>query len=383
MDMKRLLLGLGLSTAMMGGALGADLGKGNDYADLEERIAELEATTAKKGNRKVSLTISGEVSKAILWHNIDGLPGANKLRVIDNPNSGTKVRLAGEAKISPNLKAGFIFEYGFDETRGDALGPVGSFLISDAELRKSAAWVETAFGRVTVGKFSLATDNIAAIDLSNANVASRMMSFEPIWSYLGVGAIVGPVINPAPFTDLRANVVRYDSPELAGFRLSGSWGGGQTASGDDLWDVALTYGTEVSGVRVMAGAGYRVEQFKALGLSDQKTMSASGSAKHMASGLFVSLGYGDVQDHPMFGDLRMMQARAGIERKFIDAGQTTLFAEIAEHKLTTLSAKTHVYGLGVVQNVEGAALDLFIDWRKTEGDVIEYSTILGGARIRF
>ncbi len=37
-------------------ASAADLG-GDCCADLEERIAELEATTARKGNRKVSLTI--------------------------------------------------------------------------------------------------------------------------------------------------------------------------------------------------------------------------------------------------------------------------------------------------------------------------------------
>ena len=38
-----------------GSARAADLG-GNCCADLEERIAELEATTARKGNRKMSLT---------------------------------------------------------------------------------------------------------------------------------------------------------------------------------------------------------------------------------------------------------------------------------------------------------------------------------------
>ena len=35
----------------------ADLG-GDCCADLEERIAELEATTARKGNRKVKLEVS-------------------------------------------------------------------------------------------------------------------------------------------------------------------------------------------------------------------------------------------------------------------------------------------------------------------------------------
>ena len=49
-----------------GSASAADLG-GNCCADLEERIAELEATTARKGNRKVSLTISGWVCQQVMW----------------------------------------------------------------------------------------------------------------------------------------------------------------------------------------------------------------------------------------------------------------------------------------------------------------------------
>lgn len=48
------------------GAGAADLG-GDCCAELEERVAELEATTARKGNRKVSLTISGSVNEAVLF----------------------------------------------------------------------------------------------------------------------------------------------------------------------------------------------------------------------------------------------------------------------------------------------------------------------------
>ena len=47
-------------------AAAADLG-GDCCADLEERIAELEATTARKGNRKVSLTVSGWVNEAVFF----------------------------------------------------------------------------------------------------------------------------------------------------------------------------------------------------------------------------------------------------------------------------------------------------------------------------
>ena len=56
------ILAGGLATS----ASAADLG-GDCCADLEERIAELEATTARKGNRRVSLTISGFVAEQVLY----------------------------------------------------------------------------------------------------------------------------------------------------------------------------------------------------------------------------------------------------------------------------------------------------------------------------
>ena len=54
------------ATTFAGPASAADLG-GDCCADLEERVAELEATTARKGNRKVTLTISGWVNEAVFW----------------------------------------------------------------------------------------------------------------------------------------------------------------------------------------------------------------------------------------------------------------------------------------------------------------------------
>jgi hypothetical protein len=47
-------------------AKAADLG-GDCCSDLENRVAELEATTVRKGNKKVSVTIYGQVNKAVLW----------------------------------------------------------------------------------------------------------------------------------------------------------------------------------------------------------------------------------------------------------------------------------------------------------------------------
>src|SRR5262245_47907480 len=58
--------GILMGSYAYGPAKAADLG-GSCCGDLEERVAELEATTARKGNRVVSLQIYGQVNKALLY----------------------------------------------------------------------------------------------------------------------------------------------------------------------------------------------------------------------------------------------------------------------------------------------------------------------------
>src|SRR4249919_3479207 len=86
-----------------GAASAADLG-GNCCADLEERVAELEATTARKGNRKMSLTISGQVNRMVLYYN-DGHK-SDAYYGLDNTTSSTRFWFNGNAKVSPYLSTG-------------------------------------------------------------------------------------------------------------------------------------------------------------------------------------------------------------------------------------------------------------------------------------
>ncbi len=77
MGMKRNAAAGAVSALLVIGALAAapaqaaDLG-GDCCADLEERVAELEATTARKGNRLMSVTISGRVDQGLLWYDYMG-----------------------------------------------------------------------------------------------------------------------------------------------------------------------------------------------------------------------------------------------------------------------------------------------------------------------
>src|SRR6266436_7678392 len=82
----------------------ADLG-GNCCADLEERIAELEATTARKGNRKMSLTITGQVHRTVIWYD-DG-KASTTYYGLDSTNSSSRFTFNGNARVTPKVTMGF------------------------------------------------------------------------------------------------------------------------------------------------------------------------------------------------------------------------------------------------------------------------------------
>src|SRR5687768_1580328 len=96
-------------------ARAADLG-GTCCADLEDRVAELEATTARKGNRVVSLTIYGQVNRGLLiWD--DG--EASDAYVVDNDADSTRFGFMGEGKLKPGWKAGFNIELEVKDAASD------------------------------------------------------------------------------------------------------------------------------------------------------------------------------------------------------------------------------------------------------------------------
>src|SRR3984893_8037189 len=86
---------------------------GNCCADLEERIAELEATTARKGNRKVSLTISGWVGEQVLWWDDGAMRGTYVVGI--GTTLASHVTFSGQATIMPGSYAGYVLTMEMNE----------------------------------------------------------------------------------------------------------------------------------------------------------------------------------------------------------------------------------------------------------------------------
>ena len=108
---RRLALNIMVAAVLAGGsgaAFAADLGA-SCCADLEERIAELEATTARKGTRKVSLEMYGQVNEGILYWD-DG--GEHNAYIVTNDNARSRFGFRGKAKINEEWEAGYRIEIG-------------------------------------------------------------------------------------------------------------------------------------------------------------------------------------------------------------------------------------------------------------------------------
>lgn len=366
-----------LTAGLMAPVNAADLGKGGCCADLDDRVAELERFAARKGNSKVKLIISGQVNKAVLFMD-DGSTWTRS--VIDNAASPTVLNITGEGKLSPNVTAGFRLELGVNEN------PAILILQDQVTVRHSMVYLQTQAGKVSVGRTSTATDGIVEITVSNTDVAAKMLNLEP----LSTAALFG--IN-LPFDGGRRDIVRYDSPSFGGFFVSGSYS--PTGGTEAVWDIAARYAGEFSGFRLAAGIGYRDEDnnvgllpspLPALSTRD-RVYGGSASLMHMGTGLFVNVAAAQVNQESALGatDYRGYHVQAGWENRIWAVGKTTIYGEYAVLDFEGASINPNLLGIGVVQNLENAAMDVYVAYRRLDTDLggPEVQTIMFGSRIRF
>ena len=151
--------------------IAADLG-GDCCADLEERVAELEETTARKGNRKVTLTISGYVTKQIMFWD-DGAESNAYISDI-GPTQATNFRLIGEATIAPGWKAGYVLR--IQDLDGNSMGLNQSTPVVNLGLNTQMSYWYLAskdLGKISIGKNALAAKSAAMFtDLSGTQLVS-------------------------------------------------------------------------------------------------------------------------------------------------------------------------------------------------------------------
>jgi predicted porin len=427
---------LGAVGVVLGGsvsATAADLG-GDCCADLEERVAELEATTARKGNRKVSLKISGWVNEAVFWWD-DGTE--KNVYVGTNDLEQTRFRFVGEAKIDKDWSAGYTLEIGTDGAGSSGFTQAADNATNGLTIRKSNWFVKSkTYGKFTVGQEGTATYHLLDdadgantrnfSDYQAAGVAMRAWQLRsngaPVNSLTWNNIMHGPD-NDSVGQSTRLNIVRYDSPTFAGFTASTAWGV------DDVWDAKLNYKGELGDFALVGQVGYgRNSTETKLNCSasdaihaDCRWFGAAGTIMHKPTGLYVYGGYAKERD-----DSRALLAPAGanvdkddtswfvqtgIEQKWMPLGKTTVFGEFrhddwgSNPSLNTTGGATTTANFlrgsdldfwagGAVQHIDAAALDFYLIYRHADGDVASgngntkleldtFQEVIGGTFILF
>lgn len=390
-------------TAAMGFALfstttanAADLG-GNCCADLEERVAELEATTAKAGNRKMSVKVYGRVSQAIV--NTDFLD-YNDWSVGENSSAPSFLGLGGKYRVSKNWSAKYDLQIGIGGYEASGMGY--GHIEGDTHgiyLRTASLSLESeALGAITLGKTRQATDGISQADRTMSWIASTPLSLRPV-----TGPGIGEVLEA--FDGTRANVVRYDSPTVAGgLWFSASVGAANTdalgATDGTVWDAAVRYWGEVGDFKIAAGAGYRegiwIEDDSlggaplSLAIDGTPTvMSGSASVLHVPSGLFVNGTYGTMDLDPV--EVDGYSVKVGIEKgwfKSVGKGfgesldKTTVYLEYGEWDLAELGVSNVDYwGGGVIQSM--GPVSVYLSGRKYDMMGDDATVLMAGMTANF
>jgi predicted porin len=367
-------------------AKAADLG-GGCCADLEERVAELEATTARKGNRVVSLQVYGQVNKALLiWD--DGVD--SDAYIVDNDASSSRFGFVGKGQIKPGWTAGFKIEAEVDSAASNTVGQDDLTANgddgqrkTDLNVRRVESWIEAEkFGRVSIGLISGAVDDIALIDLAGTSSNNQdnfwNNGFEIRDADGGSTEITWNDI--APQLDRgREDAIRYDSPSIYGFIVSAAWGE------DDYWDVALRFKKEWNSIRIAAGVGYLNDRDdNGAGVGDEEIESVRGSISlmHVPTGIYGNFAYIDNQtdDVDARADGEYYYFALGIAKNWTGYGNTIVYGEYANYdgfgvgedfgaidELT--SSEVNYFGLGVEQKFDSAALSVYANIKYYEADL--------------
>ncbi|CCB66469.1 porin [Hyphomicrobium sp. MC1] len=395
----------------------ADLG-GDCCADLEERVGELEATTARKGNRKVSLTISGYVAQEVTWWD-DGGESNVYLHGL-GPTQATHVKFTGEAKIAPGWTAGYTLRiqnlddnpFGRNAATGQAMNQFSPDFSQGLNVQMSYWFLQSKeLGKVSVGRqadaaksAAMFTDQSGTQIIDNYTFLAGFPQFvirsggnlappSLTWGQLGFCYSQGVPLG-GDCDGLVMNSVRYDTPVFLGCSASASWGE------DDDWEIAARYTGVWSGFKVLLGVGYSENTDAGVSVAlpagskkDTNFFQTGGYIQHLATGLFIHGAFGreDNSNTVLAGGITPPNShqwyfKGGIRQNWTSLGATIVYADYAQYNdqlgpgalaLGATSSTLRRFGGGIAQEIDAVAMTVYLKYQRYDADVAGLSPSVG------
>lgn len=357
-------------------------------------------TMMQKG---VTVALYGQINKSVQWAS-DG-EGGDRIAITDNDTSSTRWGLVIGAPINPNFSFGARLEVEMQSNDSNNLtlnsgGGDNNFGQSNfCERIAEVSLNHKQFGTVTLGQGPTASDGTAEVDLSGTTVVA--LSAASSWA-TNLGAVrftqdtaghvlSGVQINSA-FSGLdglsRQDRIRYDTPTIMGFQLSGSFISGGAA------DVALRYGQKFGAFQVAAAAAYWNQNSVSTTIDDGWDASAAvlhdSGLNAMIAGGKQNMKSGSGRPDPdfIFGKIGYIAKIFGVgPTSFaVDYGEADDFAQAAGVAVTQ-SDGTSV-GVTAVQMFSATGTEAYLSWRRWTFDSAgtnynDVNTVIGGVRVKF
>lgn len=338
----------------------------------------------RSGNDKLTLSLSGQVNRAVLGYD-DGVETG--IHHVDNSNSSTRFRFVGAGHLDEDISAGTVMEIELRSNPSSRVTQGQTAPVGDTSFNKRVVelfFQSKRFGRVSLGHGSTASDGVSEADLSGTSVIAK----SAIQDFAGglrfrdgtSGALSTVRLSNAfsHFNGLgRDERLRYDSPNFGGFQGAVSSVDGGAA------DAAISFGGAVMGTKLRAAVGYGNAS------SRQGYTRTSGSVSALLPiGVSLTVAAGK-QANDGSDDGRFAYGKLGYQAKLWSIGKTAFAVDAYRgDDIRTAGETSTAYGAHAVQNIDKLATELYLGYRHHELDAPGVThepirAVLGGARVRF
>lgn len=349
--------------------------------------AAVDKPTVQTDNDKVNVKLYGQLNRGVLIVD-DG--DSTKSYQVDNDNSSTRIGLIGSVVPHDEWKIGSKFEVEFESNSSSAVNQeerngVGGDNFNE---RWAEVFVQSAYGKLSLGQGDTASNSTSEIDLSGTTVAG----------YSDLNAVAGGMffyddstkaLSGTKPKDVFSNFdglsrddrIRYDTPEWSGLSLSTSaisGGGG---------DVALRYSYKNDQFMLAAATAYSNPGSTSKTIDD--TVNGSVSLLHRSglnltfAGGVRSLKNSDRNDPSFF------YTKLGYRTSLCKLGDSAFSIDYGSNDDVSVDGdEAESFGAQFVQYIDKWATEFYLSFRnydldRSNTDFEVVNALLSGLRVKF
>lgn len=351
-----------------------------------------DAKIVKSAKDQTTLSISGQFAREM--HYVDD-GHSTRVRHQDSDYSSSRFRFHVDSKINAAWTVSGLAEIAIDDARNTSSnsgGGNGGRSGDDVRTRiADIAISNDRFGTITMGAGDAAGSGVMTTNahgVFNADPNSICLSTSDTeFRNSATNALSGTTIcDVLPDLDFsgRTTRVRYDTPVVGGFMLSGSM------HDDSSYDLALRFSGRVFDTQVEAAVGFSEA---GAGAANNEVLGGMLSLVH-SSGFGVTGGCAlSNQDNNSSVAGAQDPFRCGIQshyqRKFSELGLTSIVGEFEHMDSAAADGDTaKAYGISVQQAIDSAAMEVWGKYSKIEldrdgADFDDVNIVSVGTRVKF